>query len=130
MKKSPSTNGANGRDSSGRFMPGNPGGPGNPYAQQVAAWRGVLVNTVKASDIKMVVQRLVKAAKNGESWAVRELLDRTLGKTLTTGIESYDEPTPEEIIDPELVERVIVNAARRIQERRGKEKLATVVTSE
>ncbi len=36
----PSTNGANGRDAAtGRFLAGNSGGPGNPYAERVAALR-------------------------------------------------------------------------------------------
>lgn len=38
----PIPNGSNGRDSQGRFATGNSGGPGNPYARQVAALRCTL----------------------------------------------------------------------------------------
>ena len=34
----------NGHDAKGRFTRGNPGGPGNPYARQVAALRKVILN--------------------------------------------------------------------------------------
>ncbi len=83
--ETPSTNGDNGlaeaRDSKGRFLPGNPGGPGNPQARNVATWRKALAEAVSADDVTQVAQRLVEAAKAGEPWAVRELLDRLLGKS-------------------------------------------------
>lgn len=82
--ETPSTNGDNGladaRDSKGRFLPGNPGGPGNPQARNVATWRKALADAVSADDVTQVTQRLVEAAKAGEPWAVRELLDRLMGK--------------------------------------------------
>jgi len=80
--KSPSKNGNNGgRDAStGRFTPGNPGGPGNPYARATAAFRSVMLETITEADIKAVVKILIKSARSGESWAIRELLDRTIGK--------------------------------------------------
>ena len=86
--ETPSTNGDNGaakalvetRDGRGRFLPGNPGGPGNPQARNVATWRKALAEAVSAEDVTQVAQRLVDAAKAGEPWAVRELLDRLLGK--------------------------------------------------
>lgn len=70
----------NGRRPDGTFAPGNPGGPGNPNARAVAAWRSALVEAVAADDIKRVVEVLIEKAKAGESWAVRELLDRCLGR--------------------------------------------------
>ena len=101
--ETPSTNGDNGlaeaRDSKGRFLPGNPGGPGNPQARNVATWRKALAEAVSAEDVTQVAQRLVDAAKAGEPWAVRELLDRLLGKPHVqielqadaTEIREYDE---------------------------------------
>ena len=87
--RAPSPNGGNGRedavaaggrDKRGRFGPGNPGGPGNPFAAAAGRWRAALVASVSEEDIAAVVRALVNAAKRGESWAVRELMDRTLGK--------------------------------------------------
>jgi hypothetical protein len=90
-KLEPSTNGDNGRLPDGRFAPGNPGGPGNPCAAAVAGWRAVLVEAVTPDDIRAVLAELVKQAKAGERWAVKELLDRCLGRaTLPTEPDDAD----------------------------------------
>ena len=68
------------RDAAGRWLAGNPGGSGNPHAAAVARWRSALVATVSADDVRAVVLRLIDAARAGEPWAVKELLDRTLGR--------------------------------------------------
>jgi len=68
------------RGANGRFLPGNKGGPGNPHAKRVAEWRGALVETITKEDIVDIVMVLVKYAKAGESWAVKEVLDRCYGK--------------------------------------------------
>jgi hypothetical protein len=73
----PSTNG---RTSRGQFAKGNPGGPGNPYARRTAALRSALLDAVTEADIRAVAKALVKRAKDGEVPAVRELLDRILGR--------------------------------------------------
>jgi hypothetical protein len=80
MATPPSPNGSNGRDNRGRFSKGNPGGPGNPFAASVGRWRAALMASITEKDIAAVVKALVKAAKAGEPWAVRELLDRALGR--------------------------------------------------
>ena len=77
----PSTNGSNGRDDVGRFATGNAGGPGNPFAAKVAAWRKALHDAVTDEDMRAIVGALINKAKAGEPWAVREVLDRTLGKS-------------------------------------------------
>ena len=100
MAKTPSPNGDNGRgrDGRGRFTAGNPGGPGNPHAGAVAAWREALLLTVSPADLKAVLLALLKHAKAGEPWAVKELLDRCLGRA------------PAEAEDPAPIEpRVVVN---------------------
>ena len=81
----PSTNRANGsgREANGRFAKGNFGGPGNPHAAKVASWRRALAETVTLEDIREIVTALVRKAKQGELSAIKELLDRTLGKPLT-----------------------------------------------
>ena len=70
----------NGRTAKGRFAQGNPGGPGNPYARRVAAFRAVLLDAVTEADLKAVARSLVARAKAGEVPAIRELLDRLIGK--------------------------------------------------
>ena len=61
-------------------MPGNPGGPGNPHAAAVGGWRKALADAITPEDISEVVAKLVTKAKTGQAWAVRELLDRCLGR--------------------------------------------------
>ena len=70
----------NGRTARGQFAQGNPGGPGNPYAKRVADLRAALLESVTEQDIRAVARALVKRAKEGEIPAIRELLDRLMGK--------------------------------------------------
>lgn len=79
-KTGPSPNGGNGRGENGRFLPGNSGGPGNPYAARVGEWRQALADAVTPEVITEVTNELVKAAKAGQPWAVKEIFDRCLGK--------------------------------------------------
>ncbi|MCI0655618.1 MAG: hypothetical protein L0170_00925 [Acidobacteria bacterium] len=78
----PSTNGLNGRDSSGRFLPGNAGGPGNPYAKRIAALRTAMLEAVSEDDMRAILERLVDLAKSGSVPAAKEMLDRCLGRTV------------------------------------------------
>ena len=96
----PSTNGDNGKGRlpDGRFAKGNPGGPGSPYVRQLAAWRKAMAEAVTPEDIGAVVKALVEKAKTGEAWAVRELLDRTLGKaTQPVDVDPEEPPPPVEL---------------------------------
>ena len=86
--KAPSPNGGNGRGDArlpgrharGRFASGNPGGPGNPYAKQAGRLRSALMESVTEKDMRAVAARLISLAKGGNIQAIKELLDRTLGK--------------------------------------------------
>src|SRR5262245_45139574 len=69
----PSTNG-DFRDSRGRFGPKNPGGPGNPFARQVAALRQALLDAVTAADMQTVARKLIELAAAGNVPAARLLL--------------------------------------------------------
>ena len=80
---SPVSNGANGRDSAGRFSPGCRGGPGNPHARRVAELRATLFDTVTVDDFRAIVGKVVERAKSGDLAAIKELLDRLLGKPTT-----------------------------------------------
>ena len=77
---SPSAPFVDGRDSSGRFAKGNPGGPGNPMASKVSRLRSALIGAVTEQDIHDIAETLVGLAKGGDITATRELLLRTLGK--------------------------------------------------
>jgi len=76
----PSPNGSNGRDSAGKFLPGNGGGPGNPHAGRVAKLRSALMKAVSEKDVRDVAKALVTAAKDGDVQAAKLLFDRVIGK--------------------------------------------------
>jgi hypothetical protein len=82
---------ASGRDARGRFTKNNRGGPGNPFARQVAALRRALLESVTAEDIKAVAARLVEAAKGGDVAAARLLFSYGVGK-------------PVEAVDPDTLD--------------------------
>ncbi len=85
VAEQPSTNGGNGaRNTKGQFAKGNPGGPGNPHAKQVAKLRSLIVETVTEKDLRAVVAALVERAKDGDVVAIRELLNRLTGKPATS----------------------------------------------
>jgi hypothetical protein len=74
-----------GRDASGRFAPGNPGGPGaiaHERTKRARALRQALHDAVTAEDIAAVARMLVERAKAGDVAAARELLDRIIGRPL------------------------------------------------
>ncbi len=71
---------SNGCKANGRFAVGNPGGPGNPFARQVAGLRQALLNGVTADDLQCVARKLVELAKDGNVQAAKLLLSYTIGK--------------------------------------------------
>ena len=81
-----STNGPNGRDGRGRFAKGNAGGPGNPHACKVAKLRSALLAAVTEDDVREIIERLVRLAKEGDLASIRELFLRTIGRPLEPDI--------------------------------------------
>ncbi|MBE7465566.1 MAG: hypothetical protein HS116_18980 [Planctomycetes bacterium] len=76
-----------GRTAAGRFAPGNPGGPGNPYARRVAQLRQVLLDAVSDKDLVNIAKALVAKAKKGDVHAAREVWDRLMGKPVQPNLE-------------------------------------------
>jgi hypothetical protein len=79
---------ANDRQSNGRFAKGNRGGPGNPFARQVAAFRACLINSVTEDDMKAIVYKLVDRARFGSLQATKLLFSYLLG-------------TPKPVVEPD-----------------------------
>ena len=78
------TNGDKGeRGEDGRFLPGNAGGPGNPYARKVAALRGSVMNAVTHEDIEAIIHSQVEKAKQGDTVAAKFIVERILGRPQT-----------------------------------------------
>jgi hypothetical protein len=70
----------------GRFLPGNPGGPGNPYAARVATYRAALLEAVTPGDLAAIARTLVQAARSGDVAAAKIVFERTLGRPLEADI--------------------------------------------
>ena len=68
------------RQANGRFAIGNKGGPGNPFARQVAALRQTLLNRTTPKDFEKIADELIKKAKTGDVAAIKLLFQYTLGK--------------------------------------------------
>src|SRR3954447_22893462 len=91
-----------GRDVHGRFTKANPGGPGNPFARKVAALRKTLLDSVSDQDLKDVIEALKLRARQGDTAAIKLLLQYCVGK-------------PESPKDPD---RMDADEWRRLQEMR------------
>jgi hypothetical protein len=79
---------ATGREPNGRFTKGNRGGPGNPFARQVAAFRACIINSVTEDDMKAIVYKLVDRARFGNLQAIKLLFSYLLG-------------TPKPVVEPD-----------------------------
>jgi hypothetical protein len=69
-----------GRDHNGKFTKGNPGGPGNPFAGQVARLKKMLLERITDEDIDAIADKLIELAKEGSLPAIKLLLAYALGK--------------------------------------------------
>lgn len=84
----------------GRFVPGNAGGPGNPYAKQVGALREALLAEVTPDDLRAIVRGLVEQAKGGDVAAAREILLRTLGRPVEADLLERLEVLEAQLLEP------------------------------
>ena len=69
-----------GRDARGRFAPGNPGGPGNPFARQVAALRQAFVRAVPPERIERIASKMADLADAGDVQAAKLVMAYAIGK--------------------------------------------------
>ncbi len=69
-----------GREGGGRFAVGNGGGPGNPYARQVAAYRRAVHRAVSEEDMEEITRAVKARAKAGDMAAARLMYAYTAGR--------------------------------------------------
>src|SRR5207302_1760579 len=70
-----------GREANGPWAKGNPGGPGNPFARQVAKLRQVIINNrLTEEDLLAITEALLAKAKQGSVGAAKLLLAYGIGK--------------------------------------------------
>lgn len=87
MENVPSPTDANGRGTSGRFLPGNRIAKGNPVARQAQQLRCALMDAVKPDDLTRIVTRLIVLAQGGDVQAAKLILDRVLGPPVPIDVE-------------------------------------------
>jgi hypothetical protein len=71
---------SNGRDQRGRFTAGNGGGPGNPFARQMAACRKALLSAVTTEELTALMRVLLDKAMQGDMAAAKLVLAYAVGK--------------------------------------------------
>jgi len=64
----------------GRFSARHKGGPGNPFARQVAEIRKLLLNSVPGERLAKIVLAMVEKAEAGDVAAAKLVLQYTVGK--------------------------------------------------
>jgi hypothetical protein len=70
------------RGGNGRFLPGNPGGPGNPLARQIGRLRSALHEALTEEEMVRVVRAMLKKAQAGDVAAARLCLEYAIGKPM------------------------------------------------
>jgi hypothetical protein len=68
------------RDVHGRFVKGNKGGPGNPFARQCAALRRAFHAVVTPEDIMAIAGMVLRKAKEGDLAAAKLLFTYVIGR--------------------------------------------------
>ena len=75
------------RAGNGRFLVGNPGGPGNPRLRRLAAAQDAVRRATRPADVRAVLDKLRDLALAGDTTAARLWLDRTLGRVESLPVE-------------------------------------------
>lgn len=76
----PSLSEADGRDTKGRFAPGNKASKGNPHAKRVNRLRTTILKAVTPAEMREVIAELLTKAKCGDVAAIKLLFEYTIGK--------------------------------------------------
>lgn len=77
--QNPSPTDSNGRDSRGRFGIGNKAAKGNPHQRRVQAYISAQYET-EPEQVRDVMKAMYAAAMGGDVAAMKEFLNRTVGK--------------------------------------------------
>lgn len=93
----------------GRFKAGNPGGPGGcgPNFSHVQRFRAAFCRTLTPEDVEAVVRKLVELAVGGNMDAIREVLDRAVGKQ-PLQIELGEDGIRVLVIPPPVIGRAVI----------------------
>jgi hypothetical protein len=82
-----------GRGPDGKFVKGNKGGPGNPFARKIAAMRRAFFDAVTEEDLAAIARAMIEKAKQGDVAAARLVAQYTMGR-------------PAEAVDPDRLDEL------------------------
>ena len=83
------------RDQRGRFLRGNPGGPGNPHVRRQSEYQTAVQEAVTPERLAVLMRQVLKAALEGDMTAARVVFDRVLGKPGTESSEPLSLDLPQ-----------------------------------
>lgn len=89
----PSNNGT-GKGAGGRFLPGNKLGRGNPHAARTHKLRSATFKFATVEKHLEVVEQLFQKCLDGDMDAIKEWMNRTLGKSLQQVEHNIVQPDP------------------------------------
>lgn len=89
------------RGADGRFLPGNPGGPGSPLARRAVTMRRTLTDATTEADLLAIWRVLLDQAKGGDLPAIREVLNRLMGMPANSILLAKEEKPSD--VDPMVV---------------------------
>src|SRR5262245_40912139 len=90
------------RGTDGRFITGNPGGPGNPFARRVAHIKRRLLERLTDDKLDALIDKLIDLGIEGDVAAAKVVLQYALGKPV-------EQPHPDRL-DADEVEAFRANA--------------------
>jgi hypothetical protein len=68
------------KDKRGKFIKGNPGGPGNPFASRQQEYRELFLKCVTQAKFKKIIKKITEKAIKGDLSAAKLLFERICGK--------------------------------------------------
>lgn len=145
----PSTNGKTSpsRGPDGKFLPGNAGGTGNPFARQVARFRSQILQRVSEEQFDELIDKLVEVASQGDVAALKLLFSYLAGKPTPPPVEPDEVAVHEmdvfekealvsvriepviKVPHPELPLNVLRGLRPELTKRHGAEAMATLNTT-
>ena len=109
MNDTPSPNGSNGRDSKGRFAPGNSGGPGNPAGKYVYELKRTILELMTADGcarMHRVWEAMATKAEAGDTAAARLVAEYSIGRPAMDINLTADGELPLKLLPDALFDRV------------------------
>jgi hypothetical protein len=103
----------NGRDAKGRFGLGNKAAKGNPHQRRVQSYRAAVYEFVEPEKVRDVMLALYTCAMEGEVDAIKEFLNRTVGKYENQADGDGDDDGPTMAVPRDVLIEMLRSAGQR-----------------